>query len=167
LTKAHPDLAAKFGGADGVDVTGWRKRLAGIDWNQGDAERGKAMFTKASCAACHSGGSAPGPDLRGAAGRFSRDDLLTAILQPSKDVSPRYRTTQVATTDGKVYQGLVVYEAVDGLILQTGPATTVRVAGNQIEARGFTDTSLMPIGLLDKLGDRDIADLLAYLKALK
>jgi putative membrane-bound dehydrogenase-like protein len=167
LTKAHPDLAAKLGGADGVDVEGWRKRLAGIDWPAGDADRGKVVFTKASCAGCHSGGQALGPDLRGAAGRFSRDDLLTAIVQPSKDVSARYRTTQIATTDGKVYQGLVIYEAVDGLILQTGPATTVRIGGSQIESRGFSDTSLMPAGLMDKLSDREVADLLAYLKALK
>jgi putative heme-binding domain-containing protein len=167
LTRTHPDLAAQLGGADGVDVEGWRKRLAGIDWGRGDAERGQAVFAKASCASCHSGGQAVGPDLRGVAGRFSRDDLLTAVLQPSKDISPRYRTVQVATTDGKLYQGLVIYEAVDGLILQTGPATTVRVAGNQIESRGFTDTSLMPAGLLDRLSDGEIADLLAYLKALK
>jgi putative heme-binding domain-containing protein len=167
LTKAHPDIAAKLGGPDGVDVAGWQKRFAGIDWGQGDGQRGQAVFTKASCATCHSGGQALGPDLRGVGGRFSRDDLLTAIIQPSKDVSARYRTTQITTTDGKVYQGLIIYEAVDGLILQTGAATTVRIAGGQIESRGVTETSLMPAGLLDKLIDREIADLLAYLKALK
>ncbi len=167
LTRTHPDLAAQLGNADGVDVEGWRKRLAVIDWGRGDAGRGQSVFTKASCSSCHSGGTALGPDLRGVAGRFSRDDLLTAIVQPSKDVSPRYRTEQVVTTDGRVYQGLIVYEAVDGLIVQTGPATTVRIAGGQIESRGVTQTSLMPAGLLDKLSDREIADLLAYLKALK
>src|SRR5262249_7860283 len=125
------------------------------------------VFARASCAACHSGGQALGPDLRGVTGRFARDDLLTAILQPNKDVSPRYRTTQVFTTDGKVYQGLVIYEAVDGLIVQTGPAVTVRIAGGQIESRGTTDTSLMPAGLLDKLSDHEIADLLAYLRVLR
>lgn len=167
LTKTHPDVAAKLGGPDGVDVAGWQKRFAGLDWGQGNGERGQAVFTKASCATCHSGGQALGPDLRGVAGRFSRDDLLTAIIQPSKDVSARYRTTQITTTDGKVYQGLIIYEAVDGLILQTGAATTVRIGGGQIESRGVTETSLMPAGLLDKVSDAEIADLLAYLKALK
>jgi putative heme-binding domain-containing protein len=138
-----------------------------VDWAAGSAARGQAAFTKASCAACHSGQQALGPDLRGVGGRFGRDDLLTAILQPSKDVSPRYRTVQIATADGKVYQGLVVYEATDGLILQTGPATTVRIGGSQIESRGYTDTSLMPAGLLDELTDGEIADLVAYLRALK
>jgi putative heme-binding domain-containing protein len=166
FTKTYPALAEKLGGADGVDVAGWNKRLAKVDWSAGDVERGRLIFTKANCAACHSGAQALGPDLHGVASRFSRDDLFTAILQPSKDISPRYRTTLIATTDGKVYQGLIVYEAVDGVILQTGAATTVRLAGNQIASRRFTATSLMPAGLLDKSTDREITDLYAYLKSL-
>src|SRR5262249_52805109 len=166
FTRTHPDLAAKLGRADGGDVAVWTKRLAGMAWSDGAAERGKAVFSKASCAACRSGAQALGPDLRGVAGRFSRDDLFTAIVQPSKDISPRYRTTLVATQDGKVYQGSVIYEAVDSLILQTGPATTVRIVNTQRPARRFTDTSLMPAGLLDKLTDREIADLYAYLRSL-
>ena len=167
FAKQHPDLAKKLGGADGVDVEAWNKRLAAIDWATGDAERGKPLFTKASCAACHSGARALGPDLRGVGGRFSRADVLTAILQPSKDVAARYRTTQISTGDGKVYQGIIVYEAVDSVILQTGPATTLRLANKQIAERRLTVNSLMPVGLLDKLTDREIADLYAYLKALK
>jgi putative heme-binding domain-containing protein len=167
LAKDHPDLAAKLGGTDGVDVVGWQKRLAEIDWTAGDAGRGKAIFTSASCAACHSGGSAVGPDLRGVGGRFGRDDLMTAILQPSKDIAPRYRTVQITTTDGKSYQGLIIYEAPDGVMVQTGPTTTVRLAGSQIESRSATETSLMPAGLLDKLTSAEIADLVAYLRALK
>ena len=70
------------------------------------------------------------------------------------------------TAEGKVYQGLVIYEAVDSLILQTGPSATVRVVNTQIASRRTTDISLMPAGLLDPVADRDIADLLAYLKSL-
>ncbi len=167
LTKTHPDLAAKLGGADGVDVPTWQKRFAAIDWPAGNADHGKATFTKASCASCHSSGSAVGPDLRGVAARFGRDDLLTAIIQPSKDIAPRYRSVQIGTTDGKSYLGLIVYEAPDGVMLQTGPGAMVRIAGAQIESRGISDTSLMPAGLMDKLTDSEIADLLAYLKVMK
>jgi putative heme-binding domain-containing protein len=101
------------------------------------------------------------------AGRFSRDDLFTAILQPSKDVSPRYRTTQITTADGKTYQGLIIYQAVDSLILQTGPAAPIRITNRQIVDKRVTQTSLMPAGLIDKLTDREIADLYAYLKSLR
>jgi putative heme-binding domain-containing protein len=124
------------------------------------------VFARASCASCHSGAQALGPDLRGVTGRFSRADLFTAILRPSKDVPPRYRTTAVTTTDGKLYQGVIIYEATDGLILQTGPAATVRLDGGRIAERRLTATSLMPAGLLDRLSDREIANLYAYLKSL-
>jgi putative heme-binding domain-containing protein len=165
--RTYPERAARLEDADGVDVKAWSERLAALDWNGGDAERGRALFTKASCAACHSGAQALGPDLRGVAGRFSRTDLFTAILRPSKDVSPRYRTTQITTAAGKVYQGLIIYEAVDSVLLQTGPATTIRLTNPQIRERRLTNTSLMPAGLLDKLSNRDIADLYAYLRTLR
>lgn len=166
LISAYPDLAKKLAGSDGVDLSAWRKRLASINWTNGDSNRGRTVFARASCAACHSGGQAMGPDLSGVAGRFSRADLFAAILQPSKDISPRYRTTQIETKDGRLYQGLIVYEAVDGLILQTGPAETVRLPGNKIESSRLTAISMMPLGLLDRLTDAEIADLNAYLKSL-
>jgi putative membrane-bound dehydrogenase-like protein len=166
LGKTYPDLAVRLGGADGVDVNGWHQRLAKLDWSVGDAERGRHVFAKASCAACHSGSQALGPDLHGVTGRFSRRDLFTAIVQPSLDISARYRTTLVATADEKLYQGIIIYEAVDSLILQTGPAATVRLVHTQITTRRVTDTSLMPAELLDHLSDREIADLYAYLRSL-
>src|SRR5207302_6574054 len=135
FTKAYPDLAARLGGADGVDVAGWTQRLAQLDWTAGEAERGRGVYTKAGCISCHSGAQALGPDLHGVTGRFSRADLFTAIVRPSKDVPPRYRTTAVTTTDGKLYQGVIIYEAADGLILQTGPATTVRLDGGRVAER--------------------------------
>src|SRR5207248_7565645 len=149
----YPALAAKVADADGVDVAAWDKRLAAVAWERGDASRGKAVFVKATCASCHSGPQALGPDLHGVASRFSRADLFTAILQPSKDVSPRYRTLLVATADGKVYQGLVIYEAVDSLLLQTGATTTVRIAVEQIGNQRYVATAMKHAGKLHKLHD--------------
>jgi putative heme-binding domain-containing protein len=164
--KLYPEQAKALTNVDGVDVGAWKKRYAKVDWDSGDAKRGQLIFVKASCATCHSGSAALGPDLAGVAGRFSRDDLFTAIVQPSKDVSPRYRTTQITTDKGKTYSGIIIYDAVDSLILQTGPAETVRLTNVQIASRRLTATSLMPAGLLDKLSDSEIADLYAHLKSL-
>lgn len=163
----YPKLAPRLEGADGVDVAAWKKRLLTIPWAEGDGTRGAAIYQKANCAACHSGAQALGPDLRGVAGRFSRDDLFTAILQPSRDISPRYRTTAISLVDGKTHQGMVIYEAVDSLILQTGSATTVRLPVDRIESRRVTEISLMPAGLLDGLKDHEIADLYMHLKAMR
>ncbi len=166
LRNSRPELAAKLRG-DGADAAAWSKRLAAIDWATGKAARGRGVFVQASCAACHSAGRALGPDLNGVAGRFSRDDLFTAIVEPSRDVSSRYRTVSVATATGKTFQGMIVYDAVDGLILQTGASTTVRIPGDDIVVRRPSAASLMPVGLLDKLSDAQIADLYAYLKTLR
>lgn len=167
LVKHHPGAAKALDANDGFDAAAWRTRLAGIAWDKGDAARGRAAFAKATCAACHDGGRAVGPSLLGVGKRFGRADLLTAILQPNKDVPPRYRPTRVTTLDEKSYTGIVVYEAADGIILQTGIDTTVRVAGANIAGKKLVDVSLMPADLLDKLRDDEIADLLAYLAALK
>lgn len=166
LVKTFPDAAKALDTNDGFDSAAWAKRLAGIDWAKGDAERGRAAFTKATCAACHDGGRAVGPSLLGAAKRFGRDDLLTAILQPSKDVPPRYRPTRVTTGDDTSFTGVIVYEATDGIILQTGTDTTVRIAGADVVSKRTVEVSLMPAGLLDTLSDAEVADLLAYLGAL-
>src|SRR5262249_42317155 len=159
-------LTVLLGGCDGVYLAGWNKRLAKVAWDKGDAARGKLVYTKASCAQCHGGAAALGPDLARVTGRFSRDDLVTALLQPSKDVSPRYRTTQLTTAAGTVYQGIIAYEAVDSVLMLTGAGQSVRLAHKQISERKLLATSLMPAGLLDRLSDTQIADLYAYLKSL-
>ena len=165
LTKEHPELATKLTPA-GYDAAAWKKRLADVKWEGGDATRGKVVYAKARCAACHDGGTAVGPPLAGVAKRFSRDDLLTAILDPSRDIPARYRTTRFATTEGNVYEGVIIYEAPDGVILQTAADTTVRLAGKDIESKKPGTQSLMPVGLMDSLTAAEIADLFAHLKAL-
>jgi putative heme-binding domain-containing protein len=164
--KTHPEAAKALATADGFDAAAWAKRVSAIDITKGDAERGRAAFTKATCAACHDGGGAVGPSLAGIGKRFGRDDLLTSIVQPSKDVPARYRPTRVSTTDERTFTGVVIYEAADGVILQTGADTTVRIGGADIVSKKQVDVSLMPAGLLDKLSDAEIADLMAYLGKL-
>jgi putative heme-binding domain-containing protein len=167
VSKNRSDTAKLLATNDGFDAVAWKKREAKIAWDTGVATRGKVVFAKASCAACHDGGRALGPPLAGVAKRFSRDDILTAILQPSKDVAPRYRPIRITTKDEKTFVGMIVYEATDGIILQTNADTSVRIAGSDIASKRPVDTSLMPAGLLDKLTNAEVADLLAYLKSLE
>lgn len=164
-TKKYPEIVKLLATNDSFDSVAWKKRETNIPWDKGDATRGRAVFAKATCASCHDGGRAMGPSLLGVAKRFSRDDLLTAILEPSKDVSPRYRPTRLTTNDDKVYVGMIIYEATDGIILQTNPDTVIRIAGGNIASKRTIDVSLMPAGLLDKLADGEVADLFAYLKS--
>lgn len=168
FAKEHPAAAARLSGFAGEGAAAWRERLAKIAFDSGDAVRGKTVYEKRSCHRCHRGGGDQlGPDLAGAAGRFSRDDLFAAIVDPSKDVSPLYQTTQLVTGSGKVYHGLVVYESPDGTLIQTAPDATIRVAGEEIVSLRKSKQSLMPVGLLNGATDEELSDLYAYLKTLR
>jgi putative heme-binding domain-containing protein len=153
-------------GASSTDLAGLKQRLTAVAWEDGDIERGRKLYTARGCAQCHGGGNGIGPDLVGAAGRFSRDDLFVAIALPNRDVSPRYQTTLIETKTGKVFTGMIVYEAADGLLLRNGVNQTFRIESRDIESRRNLPTSLMPEGLLKDLSDGDLADLYSYLTTL-
>ncbi|MBL8814663.1 MAG: c-type cytochrome [Planctomyces sp.] len=140
--------------------------LPKVTWENGDLERGKKLFEKLSCAKCHGGRRALGPDLTGVTKRFSRDDLFAAIVDPNRDISPRYQTTSVVTTSGKVFSGLIVYESVDGMLLRDAEHKTYRIEARDIESRHAQRASLMPAGLLKDSYPAALADLNAYLLSL-
>lgn len=162
----YPDAPRPWSGR-GAMAADWRSRRSAIEAIAGDPGRGAEVYRRLACAGCHTGARALGPDLAGVGKRFSTGDLLTAVVDPSRDVSPRYQTHVIAAQDGQVYQGLVVYEAVDSLILQTAADRTVRIPVDQVASRGLGTTSLMPTGLLDKSSDAEIADLFSYLRGLE
>ncbi len=163
--KAHPELAARLLDG-GSDLAAWTRRLKQVDWSKGDAARGAKLFQDRGCQTCHAGPRALGPDLTGVTDRLSRDDLFTAIVAPSLDVSPLYRTTLVETREGQIYSGMVAFESADGLILQTGATTTLRIAAPDIASRHVGTRSLMPDQLLQGVEDHDLADLDQFLRTL-
>ena len=167
LESTYPDEARRLLGAAAASLGVLKRRLAAVDWDGGDVARGKQVFSRRGCRQCHQGRRALGPDLAGSAGRFSRADLFTAIVLPNRDVSPRYQTTVVQTDSGRVYNGLIVYQSVDGLTLRTGTNQTIRLERGEIEFQSRRPESLMPAGLLKGLDDPGYADLYAYLRTLR
>ena len=166
LERSYPEESRRLLAAVAASLPLLKKRLAAVDWEVGDATRGKAVFAKLGCVQCHQGRRALGPDLAGASGRFSRTDLFTAIVFPNRDVSPRYQMTVVGTEGGRVYSGLIVYESVDGLTLRTGTNRTIRLERSEMEFQARRPESLMPSEMLKGLGDTGYADLYAYLRSL-
>lgn len=162
----YPEQAARLKSGSTADAASWRRRLAGIDWTAGDADRGRSVFELRTCHRCHQQTGHLGPELAGAVRRSSRDDLFAAIIDPNLEVSPAYHTTAVVTNSGQVYHGLVVYESPEGTLLQTGPDTTVRITNTETASIRKSPRSLMPTGLLDMLSDQDVSDLYAYLRTL-
>jgi putative heme-binding domain-containing protein len=165
--RTHPKLASRLNGGNGEDDAAWSKLLQSVDWDKGNAKRGATIFRDRACITCHAGPSRLGPDLTSVATRFSRADLFTAIIFPSRDVAPAYRVTILEMKDGKSYSGIVAYESAETVILQTGAATTVRVDTKNVDTRRPSNKSLMPDGLLKDLKQGDLADLYSYLQTLK
>ncbi len=163
----YPNETGLLMGGEAKDLEMVYRMMARTDWKAGDAARGKALFEKLSCAQCHGGSTALGPDLGGVTSRFSDRDLFAAIVAPNKDVSTRYQTTLIETSSGKAHQGLVIYRSVDGLLLRTLQNQTIRIEGQDIEASRALSTSLMPSKLLKDAKPADLSDLFAYLKTLE
>ncbi len=166
MTKQYPEVFTNLMKQSGPETEKFNKLLETVNWDLGNHERGELLFRKRACVQCHGNRSALGPALTGAAKRFSRKDLFTAIVSPNRDVSPRYQTTVVGTVDGKVYTGLVVYRSVDGLTLRNSNNQTTRIEAAEIDFETTKNTSLMPVGLLKDLSPEDLADLNAYLQRL-
>jgi putative heme-binding domain-containing protein len=133
--------------------------------------RGQDAYINAQCAACHkfgnTGGSV-GPDLTAVASRFSRADILSSIVEPSKVVSEQYQNLAVTKTDGDDVIGRLVEETDDKLVLvpnQLEPEKKVTIKKSDIAKRAASKISPMPEGLVNILNKDEILDLLAYMES--
>ena len=148
FAKTHPAEAAKMSALGEVDAAAWAKRL-GHDRLECRRRRPRPkVFDARTCNRCHGGNSRLGPDLVGVTRRFSRGDLLTSIIDPNKDVSPLYQTTQLTTKTGQTHVGILIYESPESSLVQTGPDTTIRIIDEDVARRRPSRQSLMPTGLL-------------------
>jgi putative membrane-bound dehydrogenase-like protein len=139
---------------------------------KGDLRRGQAVFNgaKAACSSCHAIGylgGRIGPDLTHIARIRTERDLLEAIVFPSASFVRGYEPVLVTTREGKQYSGVVRKDAADEIVLATSATEEVRVAREDIEDIRPSRVSLMPSGLDQQLTPRELADLVAFLKACK
>jgi putative heme-binding domain-containing protein len=133
-----------------------------------DAGLGKAVFKK-NCATCHrleNEGVEVGPDLLSALRNKSREQLLTDVLDPSREVDPRYLNYLVTTKKGQTLTGLLAAETATSVTLRRGEKAEDTLLRSQIEEIQVTAKSLMPEGLEMQLSRQDVADLIAYLQAV-
>jgi putative membrane-bound dehydrogenase-like protein len=157
-----------------ADAARQRARLEGLlgTLKGGDVRRGQAVFNsqKAACSSCHAigylGGNV-GPDLTHVGAIRTERDLLEAIVLPSASFVRSYEPVQVTTRSGKVYNGVLKKDAPDEVELATNATERVRLARDEIEDVQPSKVSIMPAGLDQQLTPRDLADLVAFLKACK
>ncbi|MBI3861232.1 MAG: DUF1080 domain-containing protein [Planctomycetia bacterium] len=128
-----------------------------------DDRRGKQIYEK-TCAVCHplDGTSVPlGPGLKGS-WRNGLDYFLENIVDPNAVVGENYRVTVVETNSGQVVTGLFDSESATALVLRTAEKM-ISIPKKEIVERKLGDQSLMPKGLLDKMSEIEVIELLKFL----
>ena len=136
--------------------------------NGANAANGRALFQR-TCGACHKmygEGGVIGPDITGS-NRANLEYLLSNVLTPNAEVQDAYKMVVVTTRDGRTHSGNVVSETDRQLTLRVVGRDPVVLSKADIQSRETTAASLMPPGLFDTLTDREVADLVAYLRTVE
>ena len=154
----------------------------GRAWKVGDAgswmwgslenrsfERGKNMYQALACASCHAmkgeGGNV-GPDLTQAGTRFSTRDLLQSMINPSVSISDQYGATLYTMNDGNTLIGRSLRSSDDSVYVGVNPFNMTQetaIASGEIASSEPSPVSMMPAGLINRLNEEELQDLIAYL----
>src|SRR5262249_33591822 len=128
----------------------------------------KAVFKK-ECSACHQlegVGSQIGAALSAIRDQGTEAVLLN-ILDPNREVKPQYLSYVLVTGAGRIITGMITVETANGITLRRADGTSETVLRFDIEELRSTGVSFMPEGLEKQIDVPAMADLLAYLKAVK
>lgn len=132
---------------------------------KGNVEHGKQLFED-GCAKCHlprRQGGRVGPDLSGI-NMKSKEELLTAILDPSAAIEARFVNYLVTTKDGRMYDGVLANETPGAITLRGGSEEDVTILRTNIGEIRASTISLMPEDIEKTLSKQDMADVIAYLR---
>lgn len=132
---------------------------------RGDATRGHALF-KQHCATCHKfdkEGYEVGPDLRSVLGTKPREAFLNDLLDPNREVDPRYVVYQLTTKAGRSLTGILAAETATSVTLRRAGREEDTVLRSHIDEMQASARSLMPEEFEKLVSPQDVADLLAYL----
>jgi putative heme-binding domain-containing protein len=134
---------------------------------------GGRVFQQAACGACHSfstfwEGSGLAPDLTPVATKFTRDEILRSILEPSATINGQFFYTNFKLKNGTVIPG-VLREVKDKKYRIAGsvatPDATFEIPEEDIVSEEPSPVSPMPVGLLYGFTKEQILDLMAFLDA--
>lgn len=133
-----------------------------------DAAAGKAAY-QMSCSACHTylgQGGKVGPDLSGVKSQPA-EALLLHIVVPNYEVLPAYQTVMITTKDNRSFAGRIMNETENSMTIRTAFGTDESILRRDIATLTNSGLSLMPDGLEQSMSKKDMANLIAYLKAGK
>lgn len=138
----------------------------------GDPQQGERIFRtdlQAQCVRCHrvgQQGSEIGPDLSRIARERTATQLLTSIVQPSRDIDSKYQSQTLLLESGQVLTGVILSQNEQRTVLADSKGEQIEVPTAEIEATSKRLVSLMP-EMKTLLTPRQVRDLVAYLGSLK
>ena len=147
----------------------WLKQMD-EDKRKPDIDHGwRLFFSYAQCSKCHTlngRGGTTGPDLTHIASRMNRKRLADSILNPSREIAPRYVPWVVELKSGKTFSGIGLNREGNNEVFAASDGKITRVPTSDIEARHPSRVSVMPIGIVEsKIGPSGLRDLLGLLEA--
>ena len=172
VLKRHPDESIRERAASVFTDASRPNRAAVVAAYQnalqmpGDVARGRVLFRKV-CAACHrleDHGNAVGADLKAVSQRGDASVLLN-VLDPNREVKPKFISYVVVTTDGRLHTGMIETETANGITLRRLDGTQVTIARADVEQLRGTGLSFMPEELEKQFDLQGAADLLTYLRS--
>ncbi|MGE3779871.1 MAG: hypothetical protein AB7F89_21970, partial [Pirellulaceae bacterium] len=99
--------------------------------------------------------------------KYSPAQILDSILEPSKAIDPKYLTHLVETVDGRVVTGLLIARDDQAVVLKDAQSRETRIAARDIHFFAPQQKSLMPELQLQDMTAEQVADLIAFLSALR
>ena len=146
----------------------WKKYAGALA--EGNARQGRRIFFEnqtAQCIRCHSyddmGGNA-GPALDGIGSALSREELLIALVDPSKRLSPGFGLVTLELNSGDNFTGTMMAEDAASMKVKVG-AEEKTILKKDIKSTQMAASSMPPMGSL--LTKREIRDLVSYLSTLR
>lgn len=142
----------------------YKKLVENKNLSAPDPARGRRIFNQI-CGLCHTlfgSGGKIGPDLTGS-NRADLDYLLHNIIDPNAEIPNAFRTATVELKDGRVLAGIANQQDADVVSIVT-PNETLTLPVGEIKTLASSEISMMPEGLLTPSSDRDVRDLISYLR---
>jgi putative heme-binding domain-containing protein len=134
-------------------------------------KQGKAMYSAITCGRCHSiqgeGGNI-GPELTKLSTRFSKKDILEAIILPNKIISDQYAATQFVLKNGQTIVGSLISQDKDAYFVSQNPfapTNLLKILKKEVASSKYSSVSIMLPGLINGLNEEELKDLMAYLIA--
>ncbi len=93
------------------------------------------------------------------------DWLLTAILDPSQAIDPRYRGWTIEGKTGDEWSGLISAETANNLVVRMAGGLEQPILRDDIAGMEPMKQSLMPAGFETAMKPQDLADLLRWIQS--